>query len=70
MSLHLNKFIDRVRAAEKRGQRDITISLSDARDIQADLAKLLLTMQSLLQQQISRGPTPADTAVEITGGTF
>jgi hypothetical protein len=66
MSLHINRFIDRVRSAEHRGQRDFVMSMVDARDLQADLAKLLLALHVATQTQ-STGTT--DT-VEIDGGQF
>ena len=39
MSLHINKFIDLIKAQESRGGRDITMSLKDAKDLQ-DIAYL------------------------------
>ena len=66
MSLHINRFIDRVRSAEHRGQRDFTMTMSEARDLQADLAKLLLILHTCSQPQSS---APAD-SVEINGGDF
>ena len=66
MSLHINRFIDRVRSAEHRGQRDFTMTMSEARDLQADLAKLLLALH--VAAETSTAPT-TDT-VEIDGGAF
>ena len=66
MSPHINKFIDRVRSAEHRGQRDLVMTMAEARDLQADLAKLLLAMHVAAQPQAS---TTVD-AVEINGGDF
>ena len=66
MSLHINRFIDRVRSAEHRGQRDFTMTMAEARDLQADLAKLLLALQVTAQTAV---PTTTDT-VEIDGGAF
>jgi len=66
MSLHINRFIDRVRSAEHRGQRDITITMVEARDLQADLAKLLLALHEVAQTT----PTDNTTTVEIDGGAF
>ena len=66
MSLHINRFIDRMRSAEHRGQRDFVMTMQEARDLQADLAKLLLALH------IAAQPTHTDstTAVEIDGGQF
>lgn len=69
MSLHINRFIDRIKAADARSQRDFTMSMSDAKDLHADITKLLLSLQAL-QQQNSAPTTPPESNVEIDGGTF
>lgn len=66
MSLHINRFIDRVRSAEHRGQRDFTMTMAEARDLQADLAKLLLALHATAHSSAA-GTT--DT-LEINGGEF
>jgi len=67
MTLHINKFIDRVRSQEHRGQRDLVMSMSEARDLQADLCKLLLALQTLQSQPARKDP---DSNMEIDGGSF
>jgi hypothetical protein len=66
MSLHINRFIDRVRSLEHRGQRDFTMTMAEARDLQADLAKLLLALHAAAQPAV---PSTTDT-VGIDGGQF
>jgi hypothetical protein len=66
MSIHINRFIDRVRSLEHRGQRDFVMTMAEARDLQADLAKLLLALHVTAQNSISE-PTAS---VEIDGGAF
>ena len=39
MSLHLSKFVDRVRGFESRGIRDFTMSMTDAKDLHADITR-------------------------------
>jgi hypothetical protein len=71
MSLHINRFVDRVKAGDARNQRDFTMSMADAKDLHADITKLLLALQILNEQKInSVSVTPATEAVEITGGSF
>jgi hypothetical protein len=67
MSLHINRFVDSIKAHESRGQRDFDMSLRDAKDLHADITKLLLTLQAMSTQQ-----STADQVVEIelTGGDF
>jgi len=69
MSLHLSRLIDRIKSAEQRGQREIVISLSDARDIQSDLVKLLLRLQETGRSTDTVQSTES-TGVEISGGSF
>lgn len=68
MSLHINRFIDRIKAFESRGQRDFTMSMSDARDLHADITKLLLALQTLREVDTKTD----DQVIEITmdGGSF
>lgn len=68
MSLHINRFIDLIKAQESRGGRDINMSLRDAKDLHADITKLLLVLESLRSQN----NTARDEVikVELTGGTF
>jgi len=69
MSLHINRFIDRLKAADARSQRDFTMSMTDARDLHADITKLLLIIQNLQDN----AATPANNEVinvEVTGGSF
>jgi hypothetical protein len=67
MSLHINRFVDAIKAAESRNQRDLTMTLRDAKDLHSDITKLLLTLEIL------RGiPTAKEEVVEIelVGGSF
>ena len=67
MSLHINRFIDLIKAQESRGGRDVTLSLRDAKDLHADITKLLLILEILREDQ-NKGDEVVK--VELTGGTF
>ena len=67
MSLHINRFVDSIKAHESRGQKDFTMPLKDAKDLHADITKLLLLLEQLRQ---TNGKTDEKIQVEITGGTF
>ena len=69
MSIHLQKFVDRVRGFEARGVKDFTMSMTDAKDLHADITRLLIALQSLQQHQKIAEQDPV-TEVEISGGTF
>lgn len=66
MTLHINRFIDSVKAHEARGQRDFSMSMRDAKDLHADITKLLLALQTLQQPP----KTEPVTQVELSGGSF
>lgn len=65
MSIHINKFIDKIKAAESRGQRDMIMSLREAKDLHADITKLLLVLQHTASTRNSTA-----TEIEIQGGSF
>ena len=67
MSLHINRFIDLIKAQESRGGRDVTLPLNDAKDLHADITKLLLTLEKLREDQ---SKVDEVVKVELTGGTF
>lgn len=68
MSLHINRFLDKIRAAESRQQRDIAMTVIEARDLHADITKLLMVVEELR----SRADKPNTDVVTVTmdGGTF
>ena len=69
MSLHINKFIDRIKANESRGQRDFIMTMTEAKDLHADITKLLLSLQTLLERdQQNQGEQVIN--VEIKGDDF
>jgi len=68
MSLHINRFVDAIKAAESRGQRDLTMNLRDAKDVQGDTTKLLLTLEGMRGQTIQA--REESITVELSGGSF
>ena len=67
MSLHINRFVDSIKAHEARGQRDFTMSMRDAKDLHGDITKLLLALEQSRQQQTSVNE-PIE--VVLSGGSF
>ena len=66
MTLHINRFIDNLKAHEARAQRDFTMTMREAKDLHADITKLLLALQTLQQN------SQKDQVIEVvvSGGTF
>ena len=70
MSNHLQRFVDRVRGAEARGAKDFNMSMTDARDLHADITRLLIELNSLRQELVSKNSQNEIINMEVTGGTF
>jgi hypothetical protein len=66
MSLHINRFVDRLKALEMRGTREFTMPMQDAKDLHADITKLLLQLHALHEQSSQEEVVQ----VEVTGGSF
>ena len=69
MSLHLQKFIERIRGHDARGARDFTMPIADAKGMAADLTELLLELRAYQERAIA---TKQDEViqVQIGGGSF
>jgi hypothetical protein len=70
MTIHLQKFVDRVRGHEARGARDFVMSMADAKDLHADITRLLSDLVTLREQHSQQSQAPDPITVEITGGKF
>ena len=68
MSLHINRFVDSIKAHESRGQRDFVMTMREAKDLHSDITKLLLTLE-ILHRQNTR-PQEETITVELSGGSF
>lgn len=66
MSLHIQRFLDQVRAAESRQQNTVTLTLADARNLHNDLTRLLLKLESSANER----PSVDSVSVVMDGGRF
>ena len=69
MSIHLQKFIERVRGNDARGGKDFVMPMKDAKGMAADLTELLLELRSLKEAALT---DRADEVIEVkmSGGKF
>lgn len=72
MSLHINRFVDAIKAAEARGARDLSMSMRDAKDLHSDITKLLLSLERMREALVrpQRTDRQDSTVTEWSGGTF
>ena len=69
MSIHLQRFVDRVQGNESRGLKDFTMSMIDAKALHADLTRLLIELQTLREQAVAQ-PREEVVTVNMDGGSF
>lgn len=69
MTMHLTKFVDRVRGQEARGVKDFVMSMTDAKDLHADITRLLIELHDL-REQLAQAPQQDIITVKMDGGTF
>lgn len=67
MSLHITRFLDRIRAAESRQQREVTMTLIEARDLHTDITRILMQLNDMRSAVIVPDQV---TKIEIQGGAF
>mgnify|MGYP003649859086 CR=1 FL=1 len=67
MSIHIQKFIERVQGFEARATKDFSMPMKDAKDLHADITKLLLTLNNLREVAVQQSNK---ITVEVKGGSF
>jgi hypothetical protein len=69
MSIHIQKFIERVQGFEARAAKDFTMSMKDAKDLHADITRLLLTVNQLREMTVAAQQNDK-ISIEVGGGSF
>lgn len=69
MSIHLQKFIERVRANDSKGGKDFVMPMKDAKGMAADLTELLLELRAF-QTAILKEQQNQVLEIKIDGGKF
>ena len=69
MSIHLQKFIERLQGFEARGAKDFIMPITDAKGMHADLTRLLLDLTELKETALAAKKDEILT-VKMDGGSF
>ena len=69
MSLHINRFIDRVQGQDARGGRDLVLTMTEAKDLLADIARLLLDLQTARSTAVNTRSEETIT-IQMDGGSY
>ena len=67
--IHIQKYIERLQGFEARGARDFTMPIRDAKDLHADLTRLLIALQSARESAVNSAQE-SEITVEMKGGSF
>ena len=65
---HINRVIDRLRQADGRQQRDLVLTMTEARDLHSDITRLLLNLETVRQHAQVKPEESQE--IQVSGGTF
>ena len=69
MSIHLQRFVERLQGFEARGARDFIMPITDAKGMHADLTRLLLELTTLKEQAVAAHDDEV-ISIKMDGGSF
>jgi hypothetical protein len=69
MSLHINRFIDRVQGLDLRTNQILTMTTTEARDLVSDLARLLLELNTVRSNAVNNHNEETIT-IQMDGGSY
>lgn len=67
--IHIQRFVERLQGFEARGQKDFIMPIKDAKDLHADITRLLVTLEVLRESQQTK-PEEDVITVNMDGGSF
>ena len=69
MSIHLQRFVERLQGFEARGAKDFIMPITDAKGMHADLTRLLLDLTTLKEAVLTARDDEV-ISVNVEGGSF
>ena len=69
MSIHLQRFVERLQGFEARGAKDFIMPITDAKGMHADLTRLLLELTALKEQAVTAQDNEV-ISIKMDGGVF
>ena len=67
--IHIQRFIERLQGFDAKGSQNFTMTMRDAKDLHADITKLLLVVTNL-QSQVQALQQESVITVEVAGRDF
>jgi hypothetical protein len=65
--IHIKRFMDKMSAVEARQNKDVVLSITDARGLRDDVSRLLADLYAMSADQPQREEI---TEVQVKGGSF
>ena len=59
-----------MRGFEARGAKEFTMSIQDAKDLHADITRMLIDLQTLRENAAAQAQEPEVITVQMDGGAF
>ena len=69
MSIHLQRFVERLQGFDARGAKDFIMPMPDAKGMHADLTRLLLELTALKEQAVAAQDDEI-ISIKMDGGSF
>jgi hypothetical protein len=69
MSLHLDRFVERLRMHESRGHREFSMSIEDAKSLHVEITRILTRLERLLQDPVDAAKDN-DLQIELVAPAF
>lgn len=69
MSIHLQRFIEKLQGFEARGAKDFTMPMTEAKGMHADLTQLLLELTKL-KESVVTAQNNETISIKVDGGSF
>ena len=67
--IHIQRFVERLQGFEARGTKDFMMPIRDAKDLHADITKLLLSLE-VARESAEKNTQDQVITVEVGGGAF
>ena len=67
--IHINNFVDKIKALETQNSKQFAMTMREAKDLHADITKLLLALQ-VLQEGKAKDSNNEVIQVELRGDTW
>lgn len=68
MSVHINRYIDKIKMFESKQSKQFTMTMREAKDLHGDITKLLLALQEL--QKGAEDDDDKPRSIEVSGGSW